>query len=340
MVNGYAPVPDTEIMSMLPNTKDLPGQSILITGAAGYIGGQSALHLRELGHTVMGIDTQPCPAGPMRALHRFYQEDFASPHGLDVITRVRPQAILHCAGTSLVGPSRHDPAGYFDNNFVRTLRMMDHLRQHHIAARVIFSSSAAVYGEPESARCLETDALRPVSAYGDSKLMVETMLRRYHEAYAQPYVALRYFNACGADPWGRHGQRIGATHILARVLESMLNHQEFTLNGEDYDTPDGTCVRDYLHVEDIAQAHALALAPDLPPGEYNLGLSQPLSNLEVMRACERVTGVRLKWRGGPRRPGDPARLTADPQAFVTATAWRPRYGLDDMIRHAWKWYQS
>jgi len=313
---------------------------VVVTGASGYIGGQTVLHLREHGAAIVGIDTQPCPENLRGSMDRFYQENFANRHGLDVLGRVRPDAIIHCAGDSLVGPSAQDPGRYFENNFVNTKRMLDYLVQRDIKARVIFSSSAAVYGEPERTPCQESDPTCPISAYGDSKLMIETMMRRYHAAHALDWVALRYFNACGADPWGRHGQRSGATHIIARVLESIQGSQAFTLNGDDYDTPDGTCVRDYIHVEDIARAHRLALDATVVPGAYNLGTELGASNQEIIHRCQEITGRKVTMSVGPRRAGDPAVLTASPARFRADTGWHTRYALDDMIRHAWSWYRA
>jgi UDP-glucose 4-epimerase len=313
---------------------------VVVTGASGYIGGQTALHLREHGMAIIGIDTQPCPDNLRGSVDRFYQENFASPHGLDILDRVRPDAIIHCAGDSLVGPSALDPARYFENNFVNTKRMLDHVVRRKIGARVIFSSSAAVYGEPQRTPCHETDITRPISAYGDSKLMIETMMQRYHTAYGLDWVALRYFNACGADPWGRHGQRPGATHIIARVLESLQGSQTFVLNGDDYDTADGTCVRDYVHVEDIARAHRLALDATVVSGAYNLGTETGASNREIIDRCQEITGREVRVEIGARRTGDPAVLTASPAKFRAQTAWHTRYALSEMIRHAWSWYRA
>lgn len=313
---------------------------VLITGACGYIGGQTALHLRESGIKIIGIDTHPCPVNLVSVMDRCYQEDFSSQHGLDIIDRTRPDAIIHCAGSSLVGPSHMDPGTYYENNFVRTKRLLDHMVRKKIETKIIFSSSAAVYGEPLSTPILESDARLPVSSYGESKLMVEMMLERYHRAHGVKYASLRYFNACGADPWGRHGQKSGATHIIARVLESLRGYQTFRLNGKDYDTPDGTCIRDYVHVEDIARAHALCLNDRLSCDCYNLGTSTGISNLEIMSRCEKITGRSLRYDIGARRPGDPAYLTASPEKFQSRTGWYARYTIDHIIDHAWNWYKN
>jgi UDP-glucose 4-epimerase len=168
-------------------------------------------------------------------------------------------------------------------------------------------------------------------------MMVEQILAAYNRAYGLDYVAFRYFNACGADPQGRHGQEPGATHIVARVLESIRDDQEFVLNGNNYDTPDGTCVRDYVHVADIAQAHVLALCKTIPSGVYNLGASTGTSNQQIIDAAEQITSKKVKITVGPAREGDPGVLVADADKFNKLVNWR-RYSLNDVIQHAWKWY--
>jgi UDP-glucose 4-epimerase len=177
-----------------------------------------------------------------------------------------------------------------------------------------------------------------MSPYGESKRMVEQILESYHRAYGLDYVAFRYFNACGADPEGRHGQEPGATHIIARVLESTRDNKEFVLNGIDYPTEDGTCVRDYVHVADIARAHVMALDPKITAGVYNLGSNNGTSNREIIDAAQRVTGHAVTVQLGQPRPGDPPMLTASAAKFgMIAGNWR-HHELDDMIRHAWNWY--
>ena len=168
--------------------------------------------------------------------------------------------------------------------------------------------------------------------------MVEQILKSYNTAYNLDFVALRYFNACGADPLARHGQEPNATHIIGRVLESLRDNQTFTLNGTDFDTPDGTCIRDYIHVEDIARAHMLSLSSDIPAGIYNLGSARGTSNREIIDRAQCITQRRLNLTEGPRLSGDPDALTADPEKFdALAGEWK-KYSLDDMIQHAWNWY--
>ena len=205
-------------------------------------------------------------------------------------------------------------------------------------AQFVFSSSAATYGVPYMNPTHEVDLCVPISPYGESKLMVEQILHWYHQAYGFNYVAFRYFNACGADPAGRHGQAPGATHIIARVLESLRDNQTFTLNGTKYQTDDGTCVRDYVHVADIAQAHISAITCKIESGTYNLGTSLGISNQQIVYTAEKITGQKLTVVEGPEREGDPPTLTASSAKFDrTVGSWR-QYNLDDMIQHAWNWY--
>ena len=311
---------------------------ILITGSSGYIGGQTMLMLKDAGHTVIGIDTV-APPNHLRGIpDRFYQEDFAKDRGLQLLDQFAPWAIVHCAGSSLVGPSLGRPADYYNNNFVKTKILLDRIVDHKVPTRVIFSSSAACYGEPVITPCSEVDPCEPISPYGQSKLMIEWMLQAYHRAYNLDSVAFRYFNACGADSQRRHGQRSGATHIMARVLESLRDDKEFVLNGDDYTTPDRTCIRDYVHVEDISAAHIRAIDRSIPHGIYNLGTKTGYSNRQIIAAAEQVTGKTLKLSVGPRREGDPAILTASSEKFSAQCGWQPQFGLDHMLAHAWAWY--
>ena len=311
---------------------------VIVTGSAGYIGGQTMLTLKDAGHEVYGIDRRDPPAHLRGVPNGFLYQDFASDVALSWIIQKQPNAIIHCAGTSLVGPSVKNPSEYYNNNVAKTLKLLDIVKQSMPRCRLVFSSSAATYGEPIMNPIHEVDPKEPVSPYGESKLMIDMMLESYHRAYGTDYVSFRYFNACGADPEGRHGQEPGATHIIARVLEAMRDDGEFTLNGVDFPTTDGTCVRDYVHVEDIARAHSLAIYHDVPAGIYNLGMNTGTSNREIIAAAERITGRKLKVVLGEARPGDPPMLTASAAKFgLVAGAWR-HHDLDAMIQHAWNWY--
>ncbi len=312
---------------------------VVVTGGAGYIGGQTVLQLLDCGHSVFAID-RSMESNPLRDCGaKWLTGDFAGEVALETIKTFQPDAIIHCAGTSLVGPSIMNPAEYYDNNFVKTKRLCDFLVKERIKARVIFSSSAATYGNPIMTPCQEVDPAEPISPYGESKLMIEWMLRAYQHAYGLDYIAFRYFNACGADSQARHGQRPGATHIIARVLEAIRdNCGEFVLNGTDFETDDGTCVRDYVHVEDLAAAHIRAMDTTIPSGIYNLGTNQGYSNLQILHGAIGITKQDLSYNTGPRRPGDPAMLTADASKFMAVSGWRPQWGLEDILRHAWAWY--
>jgi len=312
---------------------------VVVTGGAGYIGGQTVLGLLDRGHSVFAIDRSLDPNPLIDCGAKWLVADFAGEVALRAMETFQPDAIIHCAGTSLVGPSMLNPQEYYDNNFVKTKILCDWLVKQKIQSRLIFSSSAATYGNPVITPCQEIDPAEPISPYGQSKLMVDWMLQSYHRAYNLDYVSFRYFNACGADSQARHGQRPGATHIIARVLESIRDNTHFTLNGTDYPTKDGTCVRDYIHVEDLADAHILACDPKISAGIYNLGTNAGHSNREIINMAEQVTGQRVNLRVGTARPGDPSQLTADSDKFRRVSGWRPRFELEDIVRHAWVWYQ-
>jgi UDP-glucose 4-epimerase len=297
-----------------------------------------ALQLKDAGHTVTGIDFRPLQKHQKNLLDSFVLADFDSDTAYKKLLDTRPEAIVHCAGTSLVGPSIKHPSTYYINNVAKTLHLINFISQAMPKTRFIFSSSAATYGEPIMTPCQEVDPTEPVSPYGESKLMIDMMLESYHRAYGLDYVSFRYFNACGADPQARHGQEPNATHIIARVLESIRDSQTFTLYGNNYPTPDGTCVRDYVHVNDIARAHVMALDQAIPAGVYNLGSNTGTSNREIIAVAERITGQTVTVATGDQRAGDPPVLTASADKFTAvAGAWQ-QYTLDDMISHAWKWY--
>jgi UDP-glucose 4-epimerase len=314
---------------------------IVVTGAAGYIGGETLLKLMDAGHDVLAIDREMPPGHLIPVPCQWHTGDFASELGLDAIKRFCPDTIIHCAGTSLVGPSTLNPEEYYNNNFVKTKILLDYLvKNHDKRVRFIFSSSAATYGNPIMTPVQEIDPTEPISPYGQSKLMTDWMLQSYQHAYGLDFVSFRYFNACGADSQARHGQAPGATHIIARVLESVKNGTNFTLHGTDYPTADGTCVRDYIHVEDLANAHIVAMNKDIPSDIYNLGTNTGHSNLEVIQMSTDVIKIAVTHKNGTQRVGDPAMLTADANKFMSVSGWKPEYKLRDMISHAWEWYNK
>lgn len=311
--------------------------SVVVTGAAGYIGGQTVLEFSDAGYSVLGIDTKDPSQNILTHLTKFIPADFSTDRAVEEMIAFSPDAIIHCAGSSLVEPSIKNPESYFRNNFVKTKKLLDNLLEIQFKTKFIFSSSAAVYGEPSQTPISESHCCWPISPYGKSKLMIEMLLSAYHRAYGLDYVAFRYFNACGADVNGRHGQDGDATHIIARVVESLKNDKQFIVNGNNYDTPDGTCVRDYIHVSDIAYAHRLAVEKDIDCQPYNLGNNVGISNIDIVNTAQRVINKKLVWKYGKEREGDPATLLTDYQTFKNASGWQPRWKLEDIIEHVWNW---
>ena len=315
-------------------------KTVIVTGAGGYVGGQTSIYFHDQGWHVIGIDNQHPPKHLAQSTYfsKFYVGPFDSEDALELIKNSKPDAIVHCAGTSLVGPSKRNPRLYYQNNFVATKTLVEYLLDNNIKTRLIFSSSAATYGEPIMPPCREEDPPLPLSPYGQSKLMTEMMLESYANAYGLDLTIFRYFNVCGADSQARHGQAPAATHIIARVLEALRDEGNITINGKDYSTADGTCIRDYVHVEDIAQAHYLAIDQKIN-GIYNLGTGTGFSNLQILDTALAITdkpNYPISW--GESRPGDPAVLTGSAEKFYGLTGWKPTYKLEDIIKHAWQWY--
>lgn len=311
--------------------------TIMITGAAGFVGGQTLLEALDAGFRVIAVDERHMPQHLQGLAHREIIADYVSPQVVDALHEEPVEAVIHCGGTSLVGPSVANPALYYENNFVKTKHLVEHIITTRKPMRFIFSSSSSVYGEPVMIPCREEDPPLPLSPYGESKYMIEMMLNAYAQAYNLDVVMLRYFNVCGADPQGRHGQEPGATHIIARVLESIRDGESFTLFGNDYPTPDGTCIRDQVHVQDVARLHLKAVSKEFVPAIYNVCATGGTSNREVITAAERITGQRLDLQEKPRRAGDPSRLIGSWERLKNQ-GWQPEHGLDAMIQHAWNWY--
>ena len=315
-------------------------KSVVVTGAAGYIGGQTVLQFSDAGYTVIGIDKKTPNKNVLSALTKYVPSEFSTDRAVESIADSSPRAIIHCAGESLVAPSIKNPETYFTNNFIRTKKFVDSLLSHKIFSKFIFSSSAAVYGNPTRVPVKESDYCRPISPYGQSKLMTEMMLASYHHAYDLDYCCFRYFNACGADPDARHGQPKDATHIIPRIINSIQNNTHFILNGKNYDTPDGTCVRDYVHVADIARAHLIAVEKNVPCQSYNLGNNTGISNLEIIDTAQEIIGKKLSWYYGKDRSGDPSRLITDSSLFNKVSGWESQYKINDMLQHAWNWHNK
>lgn len=324
-------------MSQNQNTK------VIVTGAAGYIGGAICIELKKQGYYVIGVDRR-YTAHLKPYYDEFVLNDFYSMESLALINEHKPNAIIHCAGTSLVGPSVTNPALYYSNNVAKTSNYLNHLRLHSPATKFIFSSSASVYGYPDSTMVFEGSKTDPMSPYGESKLMTEMMLRWFNFSYGTKYVSFRYFNACGAIS-NIHGQEPAATHIFARIIEAGLTGEPFHLNGGNYPTKDGTCVRDYVHIADIAKAHIIAI--DNPIEKiYNIGSGKGYSNLEIFDAVEKyLLDKNLIKEEIPviveePRAGDPAILVASYAKLNNDTGWKPELGLDEIIEDLYKWYTS
>jgi UDP-glucose 4-epimerase len=314
---------------------------ILVTGGAGYIGSVCCRQLLGRGHDVIVVDdlsTGHAAAVPEGAfLHRL---DYGDRSGLAKLLRQNQiDAVFHFAAKALIPESVTNPGFFFDVNVASAIGMLETLRQSGVR-RFAFSSSAAVYGSPESTPIDEEQSKSPVNSYGETKLMLERVLRWYAEAYHWTVVAFRYFNASGAaDSAGEC--HTPETHIIPLLLEVAAGERShFNVYGDDYPTADGTCIRDYVHVSDIAAAHLLALK--VPPkggfSAYNIGCGKGYSVLEVIDAVERVTGKTVRVQRSPRRVGDPAVLCASSAKLRRELKWEPqRSNLDDIIRTAWEW---
>ena len=314
---------------------------VLVTGAAGYIGSVVAERLLAQGHAVAAFDDLSQghrAAVPARA--GFFEGDLRDHDRLaEVMSSVRPDAVVHLAAEALVGKSVTEPAKFFQVNVAGGLNLLDAMRAVRVR-RLVFSSTAAVYGEPEAIPIREDAPLRPVNAYGASKLAFERALPWYASAYGLRHVSLRYFNACGATA-ERGEHHVPETHLIAILLEVALGlRSEIRIFGSDYDTPDGTCIRDYVHVGDIADAHLQALdrIDRIESGAFNLGNGTGFSNQEVVEAARRVTGHPISALAADRRTGDPARLVASAERAREVLGWSPRHRtLDEMIATAWAW---
>jgi UDP-glucose 4-epimerase len=259
--------------------------------------------------------------------------------------RGRFDAVMHFASFIQVGESMAQPARYYQNNLLNTLQLLDVMRAHGVH-RFVFSSTAATFGEPQYSPIDEAHPQQPINPYGRSKLMVEQVLADYDRAYGLKSVCLRYFNAAGADPEGELGERHQPeTHLIPLVLQAASGRRpHIAVYGRDYDTPDGTCIRDYIHVSDLCDAHWLALQSLIngaPSQAYNLGNGQGFSVQQVIATAQRVTGRPIPVVEGPRRPGDPARLVADATLARQRLGWQPRHAeLDTIVAHAWGWEQK
>ena len=317
---------------------------VFVTGGAGYIGGTVVRLLLKLGHQVTVFDNfchsrrTALPAGISLV------EGSLADRGLldETLSRTHFDGVLHFAALIEAGESMRCPEVYFRNNTAGTLTLLEAM-QATGHDRLVFSSTAACYGEPESTPILENARLAPTNPYGESKLLSEHMMRWMHQAHGLRYAALRYFNVAGAiEGYGEHHEP--ESHLIPLILDVALGRRDkIKVFGRDYPTPDGTCLRDYIHVEDLANAHLLALnaLEDRSPLIYNLGNGHGFSVLEVIESVRRVTGHAIPVEECPARPGDPAILVAGSEAIQRDLGWRPQHpNLDDIIASAWQWHQK
>jgi len=321
---------------------------VLVTGGAGYVGCHVVRHLVDAGRDVVVLDDLSYGHRVAAGKAAFVEGDCGDASVLDrILAGGGVDAVVHMAGSSLVGESMTDPARYYGNNVANTLSLLEAMRRHDVKA-FVFSSSAAVYGEPQEVPIREEHPCRPTNPYGETKLAVERILGWYQRAYGIGYAALRYFNAAGAHESAEIGEDHGdrETHLIPRLILSVLRGGPPTpILGEDYPTSDGTCVRDYVHVMDLAEAHALALAAlqrgTLEAGSFNLGNGEGFSVREVIATVGEVAGSQPPTERAPRRQGDPAILVASAERAIRRLAWSPRRSsLDAIVRTAWAWHAA
>ena len=320
---------------------------LLVLGGAGYIGSHTAIELLDNGHEVVIADnlvTGYREAVPEKAT--FYQGDLRDKDFLvDLLTKEKVDAVIHFAAFSLVGESVTNPLKYYENNLYGTKVLLDAMIETGVD-KIVFSSTAATYGEPENIPILESDRTCPTNPYGETKLAMEKMISWAAKAHGLHFVSLRYFNACGAHKSGKIGEAHNPeSHLIPLVLQVPNGKREFvSIYGNDYDTPDGTCIRDYIHVTDLAKAHILAVEYLMNGGEsdiFNLGNGVGYSVKEVIETARNVTGHPIPAKEEPRRAGDPARLVASGEKARDILGWEPEIkDLADIISSAWKWHKA
>jgi len=314
---------------------------ILVVGGAGYIGSVCAELLLDQGHGVTIFDN--LSEGHRRALDpraAFVEGDLVDRQLIEkTLAKQQPDAVMHFAANALVGESMQNPSKYFRNNIANGLNLLDAMISAGVE-RIIFSSTCAIFGPPERVPIDETMTPRPINPYGESKLAFEKILRWYGEIHGLKFVSLRYFNAAGASAKFGEDHRV-ETHLIPNVLKVALGQKpNVEIFGTDYETPDGTCIRDYIHIVDLARAHILAL--NATKGDfYNLGTGGGASVRDVIDSCRKITGRNIDIVEKPRRPGDPPRLIASSEKIKRELGWQPQFqSLDAIIESAWKWHQK
>ena len=321
--------------------------TILVLGGAGYIGSHTVYELIENGEDVAIIDN--LQTGHIKAVHpkaRFYKGDIRNREFLDsVFAKEKIDAVIHFAAYSLVGESMEKPLKYYENNLCGTKILLDSMVANGIN-KIVFSSTAATYGEPESLPILETDKTEPTNPYGETKLAMEKMFKWVGRAHNINFVSLRYFNACGAHVSGKIGEDHAVeTHLIPLILQVPNKKREHIyIFGDDYNTKDGTCIRDYIHVTDLAQAHILAVKYLRNGGNsdiFNLGNGIGFSVKEVIETARKVTGHPIPAQISPRRAGDPAKLIASSEKARKILGWKPEHAeLEEIIATAWNWHKK
>ncbi|HWO77352.1 MAG TPA: UDP-glucose 4-epimerase GalE [Bacillus sp. (in: firmicutes)] len=321
--------------------------SVLVLGGAGYIGSHAVYQLLDAGEHVVIIDN--LETGHREAVHPkavFYKGDMRDIEFLrSVFEKESIDAVIHFAAHSLVGESMEDPIKYFDNNVFGTQVLLKVMVEHNIK-KIVFSSTAATYGEPETVPITETVPTNPTNTYGETKLTMEKLMKWTEQAHGIQYVSLRYFNVAGARETAEIGEdHRPETHLIPIILQTALGQRShMTIFGEDYDTPDGTCIRDYIHVEDLINAHLLALHYLRNGGKsdiFNLGSSQGFSVKEIIEAARRVTGKDIPAQIGARRTGDPSILIASSEKAKQKLGWNPtRTSIEKIIEDAWRWHSA
>jgi UDP-glucose-4-epimerase GalE len=313
---------------------------ILVTGGAGYIGSHTVRLLLERGYDVTVVDDLSKGHRQNVPPERLYELNIRNGGALaELMRQMRFDAAIHFAAFIAVGESMREPARYFGNNVGGSMELLGAMAASGVR-RMVFSSTAAVYGTPHASPIHEDFPIQPMSPYGESKAMVERLLRWFDQIHGLTSVSLRYFNASGADPEGRLGEEHDPeTHLIPLILRAIVTGRPITVFGDDYDTPDGTCIRDYIHVDDLAEAHILALERLLDGGAsdcFNVGTGTGHTVLEAIRAAGEVTGRKVPYVVGPRRAGDPTALVAASERLRQTLGWRPQYAdLKTIVAHAW-----
>ncbi len=321
--------------------------AILVLGGAGYIGSHTVYELIDVGRDVVIADN--LETGHIEAVHpkaTFYQGDIRDRAFVDSIFESEQiDGVIHFAANSLVGESMTNPLKYYDNNLCGTKVLLESMVAHGID-KIVFSSTAATYGEPERVPILETDKTEPTNCYGETKLSMEKMFKWVGKAHGLRFVSLRYFNACGAHVSGKIGEAHNPeSHLIPLILQVPNGQRDFiSIFGDDYDTKDGTCIRDYIHVTDLAQAHILAMDYLMSGGEsniFNLGNGVGFTVKEVIDTARTVTGHPIPAKITPRRAGDPAQLIASSEKAKTVLGWHPEHAdLEEIIATAWNWHKN